>query len=72
MNRILAVPFMGHEPSPLIIAIGLLKQLRCPDAELGGPFIFDLEADSDDGPQIIVFGIVVFAVSGSYSKISNN
>jgi hypothetical protein len=35
-------------------------------------FGVDLVADGDDGGEVVVLGIVAFAVSGSYSKISNN
>lgn len=43
-----------------------------PLAELHGAFGVDLVADGDDGGEVVVLGVVGFAVGGSYSKISNN
>jgi len=43
-----------------------------PLAELHGAFRVHLVADGDDGGEVVVLGVVGFAVGGSYSKISNN
>jgi hypothetical protein len=43
-----------------------------PFAELHGAFGVHLVADGDDRGEVVVLGIVGFAVGGSYSKISNN
>jgi hypothetical protein len=50
----------------------LLNDACGPLAKLHGPFGIDLVAHRDDGPQMVVLGVVAFAVRSSYSKISNN
>jgi hypothetical protein len=39
---------------------------------LDGPLGVDLVADGDDGGEVVVAGVVVFAVGGSYPKFSDN
>jgi hypothetical protein len=39
-----------------------------PFAELDGPLGVDLVADGDDGGEVVVAGVVVFAIGGSYPK----
>ena len=43
-----------------------------PLAKLYRPLGIDLVAHRDDGGEVVVLGVVGFAVGGSYSKISNN
>jgi len=43
-----------------------------PFAELHGAFGVDLVANGDNGGEVVMLGVVGFAVGGSYSKISNN
>jgi hypothetical protein len=43
-----------------------------PFAELHGALGVYLVADGDDGGEVVVLGVVGFAVVGSYSKLSNN
>ena len=50
----------------------LLDDCGRPLAELNGTLGVDLVTDRDDGREVIVLGVVVFAISGTYSKISNN
>ena len=50
----------------------LLNDAGSPLAELDGTLGVHLVADGDDGGEVVVLGVVGFAVGGSYSKISNN
>lgn len=43
-----------------------------PLAELDGALGVHLVAYGNDGGEVVVAGLVVFAVGGSYSKFSNN
>ena len=49
-----------------------LDDARGPLAELDGSLGVHLVADGDDGGEVVVLGVVGFAVGGSYSKISKN
>src|SRR5690606_28723945 len=49
-----------------------LDNARGPLAELHGALGVHLVADGDDRGEVVVLGVVGFAVGGSYSKISNN
>lgn len=44
----------------------VFHDLTRPFVELHGTLIIDLEADGNDGLQVIVFGVVAFSICGSY------
>ena len=44
----------------------VFHDLTHPFAELHGTLIIDLEADGNDGLQVIVLGAVAFSIRGSY------
>ena len=49
-----------------------LDDAGSPLAELHGPLGVHLVAYGDDGGEVVVLGVVGFAIGGSYSKISKN
>jgi hypothetical protein len=50
----------------------LLNNTGCPFTELYGALRVDLIANGDNSREIVMIGVIIFAVCGSYSKISNN
>ena len=50
----------------------VFHDLTRPFAELHGTLIIGLEADGNDGLQVIVLGVVSFSIRGSYSVFLNN
>ena len=44
----------------------VFHDLTCPFTELHGTLVIDLEANGNDGLQIIVLGVVVLSIRGSY------
>jgi hypothetical protein len=50
----------------------LLNDGRRPLAELQGAFGIHLVAHGDDGREVVVLGVVAFAVGSSYPKFSDN